>query len=209
MRVRWDAPFNNSSVSYHLISARSLNDTGRDLVTNTSTNNTFFSVTSLLPGTTYELTVVAVSQGGDIIAESQASESVISTTGFTGQWCMNVHPRVELTNVKFIIIILWLAVPAPTCSAPVSSNGLITVTWSYIHTGGLPLTSVSVVYRFEEGLSLSPPMEVEIANTEVTTAAVMDLVAGRLYTFTITAENSNGSSSIVCDPVRHDVGEQV
>ena len=32
---------------------------------------------------------------------------------------------------------------------------------------------------------LSPPMDVEIANTEVTTATVMDLFAGRLYTFII------------------------
>ena len=68
---------------------------------------------------------------------------------------------------------------------------------------------MSVVYRFEEGLALSPPVDVEIANAEVTTATVMDLVAGRLYTFTITAENSNGSTSIDCGPVRHNVGEQV
>jgi hypothetical protein len=56
---------------------------------------------------------------------------------------------------------------------------------------------------------MSPPVDVDIANAEVTTASVMDLVAGRLYTFTITAENSNGSASIDCGPVRHDVGELV
>ena len=58
------------------------------------------------------------------------------------------------------------------------------------------LTTVNTrVYQFEEGLALSPPMDVEIANAEVTTATVIDLVAGRLYTFTIAAENSNGSST--------------
>ena len=67
MRVCWEAPL-NSSVSYYLINASSLNYTGRDLVTNTSSNATFFNVTGLDPGTTYELTVVAVSQGGDVIA---------------------------------------------------------------------------------------------------------------------------------------------
>ena len=81
--VCWDAPF-NSSVSYYLIDARSLNDTGRGLVTNTSINSTFFNVTGLLPGTTYELTVVAVSQGGDVVARSQPSDPIVDTTGVTG-----------------------------------------------------------------------------------------------------------------------------
>ena len=54
---------------------------------------------------------------------------------------------------------------------------------------------------------MSPPTDVDIANMEVTTATVMNLIAGRLYTFTVTVENSNGSASIDCGPVRHDVGK--
>ena len=81
----WDALF-NSIVSYYLINATNLNDTGMDLVTNTSTNGTFFNVTGLFPGITYELTVVAVSQGGEIVAKSQASEPETRTTGLTGQY---------------------------------------------------------------------------------------------------------------------------
>ena len=54
---------------------------------------------------------------------------------------------------------------------------------------------------------MSSLTDVEIANTEVMTATVPDLVAGRLYTFTITAENSNGPASIDCGPVRYDIGE--
>ena len=53
----------------------------------TSTNATFFNVTGLLPGTTYELTVVAVSQGGDVVATSEArmrSNSATTTTRLTG-----------------------------------------------------------------------------------------------------------------------------
>ena len=57
------------------------------MTTNTVTisNETFFNVTGLLPGTTYELTVVAVSQGGNVIARSQPSDPIIDTTGVTGQ----------------------------------------------------------------------------------------------------------------------------
>ena len=54
------------------------------MVANTTTNATFFNVTGLLPGTTYELTVVAVSQGGDIIVESQPSNSLQVITTVTG-----------------------------------------------------------------------------------------------------------------------------
>ena len=57
------------------------------IAVNTSTNATFFNVTGLLPGTTYELTVVAVSQGGDAVTTSEArmrSNSVTTTTGLTG-----------------------------------------------------------------------------------------------------------------------------
>ena len=66
---------------------------------------------------------------------------------------------------------------------------------------------MSVVYRFEEGASISPPADVDIDNVEVTIAMVSNLIAGRFYTFTVTAENSIGSTSIDCGPIRHHVGE--
>ena len=85
----WDAPFNfDSSISFYTINARNLNSSeGMDelAVTNTSTNATFFNVTGLLPGTTYELTVVAVSQGGDVVATSEPSTSMVVTTELTGE----------------------------------------------------------------------------------------------------------------------------
>ena len=55
------------------------------VVTNTSTNASFFDVTGLLPGITYELTVVAVSQGGDVVATSEPSTSMVVTTELTGE----------------------------------------------------------------------------------------------------------------------------
>ena len=76
----------NSHISYYLISAQNLNSTGRMdevVVANTTTNVTFFNVTGLLPGTTYELTVVAVSQQGDVVAKSVPSHPVITPTRVT------------------------------------------------------------------------------------------------------------------------------
>ena len=87
-QVCWEAPIQSDfPISYYSIRACNLNSTQTEVnkvMTNTIMNETFSSVTGLLPGTTYELTVVAVSQGGDVVAESQASDPIINTTGVTG-----------------------------------------------------------------------------------------------------------------------------
>ena len=97
--------------------------------------------------------------------------------------------------------------PNITCPRPVSLNGNITTSWTYVHTGGLPLTDVLVVYSYEEGAStVSRSVGVNVNDLSVT---VSGLVAGEEYTFTVTAENSNGSSSTVCEPVDHIIGEHL
>lgn len=88
-KLCWEAPLEaDSSISFYTISARNLNSTARGMdgtvTRNTTNNSTLFTLTGLLPGTTYEVTVVAVSQGGEVFAKSGASEPIILTTGFTG-----------------------------------------------------------------------------------------------------------------------------
>ena len=85
-QVCWEAPVQSDSpVSYYSIRACNHRNSTDKVVTNTLTNETSFNVTGLLPGTAYELTVVAVSQGGEVIAKSPPSDPVINSTGFTGQ----------------------------------------------------------------------------------------------------------------------------
>lgn len=95
--------------------------------------------------------------------------------------------------------------PRVTCPRPVSINGNVTASWTYIHTGGLPLIDLSVMYSYEEGLStVSRSVGVNLNDLNVT---VSGLVAGKEYTFTVTAENSNGlSSTVTCAPVDHVIG---
>ena len=87
--ICWETPLvADSPITFYSIKASNLNATGGMdgiVITNTTTNSTFFNVTGLLPGTTYELNVVAVSQGGNIFAESQASDSILITTKVTGE----------------------------------------------------------------------------------------------------------------------------
>ena len=76
----------NSSISYYLVKACNLNTTANvdKVVANTTTNATYLNVAGLLPGTTYELSVIAVSQGGDIVALSRACDPVVDSTDVTG-----------------------------------------------------------------------------------------------------------------------------
>ena len=85
--ISWKPPTANSlRVLYYLINAdNSVNSIADIIQVNTTNNRTFFNVTGLLPGITYELTVVAVyTDNGVSIAMSQASSPVTATTGFTG-----------------------------------------------------------------------------------------------------------------------------
>ena len=86
--IQWNPPSeNNSPISYYLINVLPIRpgSAGEVLVVNTTTILTSYNVTGLLPGTTYELTVVAVSQGGNVIAKSRPSNSITITTRFSGK----------------------------------------------------------------------------------------------------------------------------
>ena len=88
IQVLWNPPsMTDSPITYYLINACSLNSTteASKVVANTTTNVTSFVVSNLLPGTTYELTVVAVSQGGGVSAHSQPSDPVVNKTEVTGK----------------------------------------------------------------------------------------------------------------------------
>jgi hypothetical protein len=84
-------------------------------------------------------------------------------------------------------------------------NGNITASWTYVHTGGFPLTGVSVNYTYEEGTStVTNSVNVGINDMRF---SVPGLVTGKEYTFTVTAQNMNGSNSSVCAPVDHIIGK--
>ena len=72
-QICWEAPVQSDShISYYLIRVCNLNSSSESNKTifNIITNAMSSYVTGLLPGTTYELTVVAVSQGGMLLPEA-------------------------------------------------------------------------------------------------------------------------------------------
>ena len=64
----------------------------------------------------------------------------------------HMHSRHHVSHAVYIenVINAYTIVSTFTRNASVSANSVITVTRSYIHTGGLPLTNVSVEHAFIE-----------------------------------------------------------
>ena len=77
-----------------------------------------------------------------------------------------------------------------------SINDSITVSWSYIHTGGLPLINVSVRYSFTKPMSVIKLIVLESINT--TSVTVLDIEIGFQYSFNITAENIAMGPQVPC-----------
>ena len=105
-------------------------------------------------------------------------------------------------------MVLFISVPELSCSVSESETyGDITVTWSFVHMGGLPLTAVLTNYTFMEGSTVSRGgMTVDNLNSE--TARVPNLVVGITYEFTVTARNEEGSATASCGSVFHRIGNE-
>ena len=84
--ISWDPPLMaDFPYSHYDILAQAVDLHNMLNIMTTVNNSTFYNVTGLLPGTTYELTVVAVSQVSDVIARSQPSNNIQGTTAVIGK----------------------------------------------------------------------------------------------------------------------------
>lgn len=106
------------------------------------------------------------------------------------------------------MLFLFFTAPSLTCDYTTSSNGTVAVGWSYVHTGGLPLTDLSVAYTFTEG-STTRRVPVNVSSVTRSSVSIQGLTVGFMYTFNITARNNNGASSILCGPILHVIGEYI
>ncbi len=91
--------------------------------------------------------------------------------------------------------------------APSSENGVITVSWDYIHTGGLNLTSVHVLYRLSTADEYLGWLEGDVNCTSNCSLAVYNLTAGFSYVFVIKVSNDEGPGVGMCPEVSHTIGK--
>lgn len=112
--------------------------------------------------------------------------------------------RLFLTlTTEIVPLIFSCSVPKVVCyEAPLSAGGVITVRWSYIHTGGHNLTRVHVLYERSSGSTSE-----DIADLSRTELEISGLPAGEVYIFRVEASNDLGNHSVYCPPVQHLVGE--
>ena len=85
-----------------------------------------------------------------------------------------------------MVIILYLA-PELQSVTLTNVNGNITVKWTFIHTGGIPLDNISISCR---GANITLLCESECTGQSVSVGPV---IAGSNYTCIISATNSIGS----------------
>lgn len=111
------------------------------------------------------------------------------------------------------MLVLLYSVPEMKCeTAPVSANGMIAITWRYVHTGGLNLSHTSVLYA----LNKPHPQFQRLGDTSVLLAGAeagssdsfveTGLAAGSSYIFKVVSSNAIGNSSVLCPPVQHHIG---
>ena len=62
-------------------------------------------------------------------------------------------------------------------------------------------------YTVQEGVTVSEPIMVAVPSVEMTEVNVPSLVAGVVYTFSVTAENEIGPSHILCGPTFLRIGK--
>ena len=70
--------------------------------------------------------------------------------------------------------------------------------YSFRHTGGQPLTKVSISYTSSSSTTQQPGPPVGVADTMATIPGV---VAGYSYTVAVTATNLNGSTTAACPSI--------
>lgn len=97
-------------------------------------------------------------------------------------------------------------------TAPLSSSGIINVTWFYVHTGGLDLSHISLLYGISgQYPQFQPLSEIQapagVLEDYLTGYTVQELPAGNNYTFQIVSSNAMGNSSTICPPVTHSIGK--
>ncbi len=84
---------------------------------------------------------------------------------------------------------------------------MITISWGYVHTGGLNLTSVQVLYRVKMTDEYLGWVEGDASCTSDCSVDVFNLTAGSVYVALINASNEEGYMTAICPEIQLEIGK--
>ncbi len=84
---------------------------------------------------------------------------------------------------------------------------MITISWGYVHTGGLNLISVQVFYRVKMTEEYLGWVEGDGSCTSICSVDVFNLTAGSVYVFSINASNEVGYMTAICPEILLEFGK--
>lgn len=119
----------------------------------------------------------------------------------------HIIAKINCFNLHTLKLIQSL-VPEIRChAAPLSREGVINITWEYVHTGGLNLSNVTLFYSLDvQPLQFQLLSNVATPSEDQADVVLHQLPAGNSYVFEVISSNAVGSASAICPPVRHDIG---
>ena len=124
--------------------------------------------------------------------------------------CIHIYPKmlINVIDARYYTCSILLPVPAPRCiEQPASQNGVISIQWSYVHTGGLNLTQV-LVQSFNADVNGFELLENgNLTDLESSSFDAEGFTAGESYVFRILAFNDLGFGQADCPAVLHRIGE--
>ena len=159
-----------------------------------NTTNTTLIIWGIIPGTTYNVTVIAVAMGDTIgLLESEPSGLLTFMTMIGGN-CV-------ISMCVYMIYLCYLLAPMFQTVNVIPSNGNITISWTFRHTGGQDIDDVEVYCVIDgEGSSNQLYNMLSCSNTIgcvddnlMGSTSVGPVFAGERYYCSVTAINTNGT----------------
>ena len=189
--ISWQAPIylGVPPVSTYIPTVTSSLDPTNRIIT---VNTTSVLFTQLLPGLSYDITVVAVSTYGSVSAPGPSSDRVTFSTVPTGK---NFYCWSLIDNFLPIV-------PTLECNSLIAVGEGVNVSWTVGYNGGRDISAVEVECTLAGSDQKHQPINALVTPTATSVLVRKQFVATRSYTFQISAKNSIGrSDAIVCGPV--------
>ena len=96
---------------------------------------------------------------------------------------------------------ICVLVPTLQCNSSMSTGGGVYLSWTVAYNGGRNVTSIQIEYILAASTQQYQPIDALVTPSATSVLVREQFMIGRSYLFQIFANNSVGSSNVVCGPV--------